>query len=350
MLRAFAFAVALAITNLVGVIARSQDLLPSATPPEALRRIEKHKDWTWSVAVSPDDWRLLSCSGDPDHTARVWDYATGKEIRRLDLPKGLYDAVWLPDGRRALVAGTEGVITLWDAQSEIALARLKGHTKPVRALDVKRDGRVAASGSEDGTARIWDLAKEVEMLKLEVSAEEGVYSVAFSPDGRKLLTGDGGGVVCLWDLLTGREVSRIEGHEDVVWSVAFHPDGRRAVSGSGDGTIRIWDLATGRELRRYDESVDDVYHVAFSPDGSRLVAGTSSVSVPIWDVASGKRLHTIVVKTGGTLDLAFTADGSQLAGGCGDGSIWVASLPDRLPGEFPRPKTNTSSKDRRKGR
>ncbi len=340
----------------VGAAARSQEKAPpsdaAAKADPGLRRFERQKDWVWGVALSPDEWRLLTCSGDADHTARVWDFATAREIRRREFPRGMYDAVWLPDGRRALLAGGDGIITLWDARSDAALGKLQGHMKGVRCLELSRDGRLLASGGEDGTARTWDVSRGAETLKLDVAVDpdgtEPVYAVAFTPDGRRLVTGDGDGGLRLWDLATGREAGRLEGHEEAVMSVAFLPDGRRVVSGSDDKTVRLWDLADGRERLRYAGATDGVNHVELSPDGRRLAAGTDGMTVPIWDVATGKPLHTIEVKTGGTLDLAFTADGSRLIGGCGDGSVWVATLPDQFPGEAPRPRAAT--KPQRKGR
>lgn len=339
----------------VGATARAQNDAASDTTPKAeggLRRLERHKDWVWGVALSPDEWRLMTCSGGPDHTARVWDFVTGKEIRRRDFIGGTYDALWLPDGRRAVVAGADGVITLWDVRDDAVLAKLQGHAKGVRCLDLSRDARLLASGSEDGTARIWDLARGAETLKLDVAiapdGSEPVYTVAFGPDGRQLLTGDGDGAIRLWDLAAGREDAKIEGHDEAVWSVAFLPDGRRVVSGSDDKTVRLWDLASGRERLRYEGAGDGVNHVAISRDGRRLAAGTDGPTIPIWELATGRLLHTIEVKTGGTLDLAFTADGSRLVGGCGDGTVWVASLPDHFPGEAPRPRV--APKAQRKGR
>jgi WD40 repeat protein len=92
--------------SVIGAPVRSQEKVATASSPEALRRIERHKDWTWAVALSPDEWQLLSSSGDPDRTARVWDFATGKALRNLERASGINDVVWLPDGRCALLAGS----------------------------------------------------------------------------------------------------------------------------------------------------------------------------------------------------------------------------------------------------
>jgi WD40 repeat protein len=78
--------------------------------------------------------------------------------------------------------------------------------------------------------------------------EEAVWSVAFSPDGTRLATGSDDDHVRLWDVASGEEIARLEGHTERISVVAFSPDGARLVSGSDDGTIRLWDVASGREM------------------------------------------------------------------------------------------------------
>jgi WD40 repeat protein len=138
--------------------------------------------------------------------------------------------------------------------------------------------------------------------------------VAFSPDGRRLLSGHfgpgSGNRIVLWDAAAG-EVRRFTGHSGVVTAVAFLPDGRSFLSASGDDTIRQWDVKMGKELRRMEhkEAVNDV---AISPDGGRaLSAGFSDHKVRIWDLSDGGLLYTLKVHRGAVLGVAFSADGRQ---------------------------------------
>jgi hypothetical protein len=97
---------------------------------------------------------------------------------------------------------------------------------------------------EDGTVGLWDAASGAELLCLR-GHEERVWSVAFSPDGRRLASASGDGTVRLWDAASGAELLCLRGHEEWVLSVAFSPDGRRLASASGDDTVRLWDAASG---------------------------------------------------------------------------------------------------------
>jgi WD40 repeat protein len=97
-----------------------------------------------------------------------------------------------------------------------------------------------------------------------------VNSVAFSPDGRQVVSGSWDQTVRLWDAATGAALQTLEGHTDSVTSVAFSPDGRQVVSGSGDRTVRLWDAATGAALQTLEGHTSSVRSMAFSPDGKLL--------------------------------------------------------------------------------
>jgi WD40 repeat protein len=94
-----------------------------------------------------------------------------------------------------------------------------------------------------------------------------VYSVAFSPDGKQVVSGSHDKTVRLWDAAIGTLLQTLEGHTSSVNSVAFSPDGKQVVSSSHDKTVRLWDAATGTLLQTLEGHTDPVYSVTFSPDG-----------------------------------------------------------------------------------
>jgi WD40 repeat protein len=118
---------------------------------------------------------------------------------------------------------------------------------------------------------------------LEGHADQ-VTSVAFSPDGKSIVSGSHDTTVHIWHVETGAALREpLEGHTDQVTSVAFSPDGKRIVSGSYDNTVRIWDGETGAALREPLEGHTDwVTSVAFSPEGKRIVSGSYDKTVRIW--------------------------------------------------------------------
>ena len=111
--------------------------------------------------------------------------------------------------------------------------------------------------------------------------------MCFSPDGRQLASGSGDKCVRVWDLSSGREVKKLEGHTDWVTSVCFSPDGSQLASGSDDKSVRVWDLCSGRDVKKLEGHAASVRSVRFSPDGRQLASGSDDTSVRVWDLSSG---------------------------------------------------------------
>jgi WD40 repeat protein len=132
-----------------------------------------------------------------------------------------------------------------------ACLRAISHPSAVICVAFSADGRhiVSGSGSGDGTVRIWDAETGAEVSAPLVGHSNRVNSVAFSPNCRHIVSGSRDNTVRIWDAETGAEVSApLVGHSNWVNSVAFSSDGRHVVSGSRDNTVRIWDAETGAEV------------------------------------------------------------------------------------------------------
>jgi len=232
----------------------------------------------------------------------LWDVASEREISTF---KGYPGAAFSPDRRTALSKSDGNSVKLWDVASGREIRTFTGHSSLVTSVAFSPDGSTALSGSFDKTVRLWDVATGRE-IRTFIGHSAWVASVAFSPDGRTALSGsadehalmrgqqNGDNTVRLWDVASGRELRTLTGHSGYVTSVAFSPDGRTVLSGSWDSTVRLWDVASGRELRTFKGHSGWVNSVAFSPIGRTALSSGTDGTVRIWDVETGTELAKMV--------------------------------------------------------
>jgi len=245
------------------------------------------------VAFSPDGKYLASGSG-------VWDeqqkqYASG-EIQLRDPTTGEERArysghassvlclAFSPDGRLLASAGFDGAIKVWDVEAAREAFTLPGHAKWVTSLAFSSDGQRLASGGFDEVVKVWDVRARAEARSWPMAGI--VAGVSFNPEGDKLAAcGYYNSGVQVWETVTGRPVLTLKGHSGFVTAVAFSPDGKRIVTTSEDNTLRLWETEAGQEVLTLKGHTNIVRSVAFSRDGKRIISGGWDKTVRVWDAS-----------------------------------------------------------------
>jgi len=281
-----------------------------------------HSDEVFSVAYSPDGRYLAS--GSIDKTIKIWEVATGKELRTLTGHSGgVFLVAYSPDGRYLASGSSDKTIKIWEVATGKELHTLTVYSYLYGADVVySPDGRYLASRSDDKTIKIWEVATGKELRTL--TGHSGpVLSVVYSPDGRYLASGGGlrDNTIKIWQVATGKVLRTLTGHSDWVLSVVYSPDGRYLASGSRQ-TIKIWQVATGKVLRTLTGHSDWVWSVVYSPDGRYLASG-SYQTIKIWEVATGKELRTLTGHFDSVKSVVYSPDGRYLASGSGDKTIKI---------------------------
>jgi eukaryotic-like serine/threonine-protein kinase len=211
------------------------------------------------------------------------------------------------------------------------LVELKGvfhHGNYVSAVAFSPDGKTIVTGCADHAARLWDAATGRPIgPPLDHMTGAAVVSVAFSPDGKTVLTGSHDKTARLWDADTGRPIGSPVTHPDGLFAAALSPDGRTILTGGfSDKAARLWDAATGRPIGPGLEVPDPVDSVAFSPDGRAILTGSADGTARLWDAATGRPIGPPMPHPSTVRAVAFSPDGRTLLTGCDDKTarLWDA--------------------------
>jgi WD40 repeat protein len=187
----------------------------------------------------------------------------------------------------------------------------KGHGAGVLGVAFSRDGRFVLSGADDKFAMLWEANTGRSVMKFE-GHEASVNGVAMSRDGKKALTGSDDKTARLWDVTTGKELLKLEGHEGGISQVAINFDASRAATAGSDKMARLWNLTTGKEIQTFAGHSDKLIGVAISPDGKSLLTGSWDKTARLWDLATGKEIRTFTGHTDKAGAVTFSADGRRV--------------------------------------
>ena len=290
-----------------------------------VRQFAGHAGSVNSVAFSPDGKQALS--GD-SAAVRLWDVATGKELRKDDSHRDRVIAVaFSPDGKYVASGSEDRKVILYEAATLRVLHTFRAHRSDVRAVAFTPDSKRLVSADRLAGVILWSVPDGKELSRLPIAPSGPLLSVvpigdkqfvlcpagnnsavlrtldakeavlytfdqhtgkvvcaAVSRDGKHLMTASHDHTLIRWDLRTRKSTYQLRGHTAAVSSVAISPDGKLAVSGGADKELRLWDLTTGKPIRGLVGHTSTIWSVAVSPNGKYALSGSADGTMRLWSV------------------------------------------------------------------
>ena len=255
-------------------------------------------------------------SGEPRARLRLWNTATRQMMAEFPLDSKCWGLAFAKDGR-TLAISTLRSIVLWRMPEGTKLATYpRGpHTAAVALSDFAATPELglAAYGASAGQLHVVALRDGKELWTAPAS-QQVVTALAFSPDGKTLASAAGFGEsdIRLWDVDTGKEIGRLEGHSRWAGSLVFWPDGKKLASCSADQTIRIWDLANRQCLDVLRGHRLEVWRLALLPDNRTLVSGSKDGEVCVWETSVTHPRQPRVAIPDNVLSWCFSPDSQSV--------------------------------------
>ncbi len=279
---------------------------------EKVTTITFQKGYASNVGFSPDGKLLAAGVADEfhDNLTLLWrtsDWQQAGIIPVLDGPTS--NVHFTADSRRLLFSEFFSKSPLWDVQTGEPVSGAFDKDWGGSCGALSPDESLLVNVESDGSVKFVDLKRQ-QLLSLQKAHRMFARAAAFSPDGELVATGSND--IVLWEAKTQRLLARLE-HTDNVWSLAFSPDGKWLVSTHGDGAILLWEVAARRRVADFSGHIGPVRKVAFSRDGRLMASGSDDESLIVWQRDS---LHKQAVLTGhknGVSEIVFPAESGQIA-------------------------------------
>jgi len=308
-----------------------------------------------------------------DHTIQIWDTTSGQALLKLNGSLSYQtNPVWLQGSKQIVTSGSDGQIRLWESRIDTPIASLDTTTekrtssalaasfdgswlavakengelsiwqtstpKPQKIFEVKTpqlvslaispDGKLLAGAGQDGYLHLWQWkGNELRLFKDIPLPSRLVRTLIFSPDGKKLVTGDDGGQLLVWDTQNWQSAEKLTGHSGFIKTLVFSQNGQFLVSGGQDGVVRTWDFERQKELSAI-QLTGPLEALTISPQGEAIATATLDGNIQVWQPVSRKLYFELKGAGLQALGLAFSPDGQQLAATRQDGAlqIWQITL------------------------
>ncbi len=311
-------------------------VLDLASGHENLSVPEAHSEGITSVAWSPNGTIIASGSGFSGGQIRLWDVVSGDLVGTLEgHTSWICQLTFSTDGLLLYSAGGDQTIRIWDVEQRRCLATLRGSRHEVYGLALSPDGTTLASVCKDGVVAFWSaVPRPGEQLPRLKTLGKFAWP-AFAPDS-PVLAVPCEGVVTLLDLKTCKEIERLEPlGTDGVYMVAYSPDGTLLVSGSLSGKIRVWSCAERRLLRELNGHKEAIFGLYFRADGTQLLSVDVKGNAIWWDVHTWETGQQFLMEFAG--GAAVSPDGRFLAIGAAGALRWFSAETGELLKTIPGP-------------
>ncbi len=329
-----------------------------AADGKPLRKFVGHTGAVLSVGFNRAGDRLLTTS--QDGTVRIWNVADGAELKQFrGHASGVTSAAFSPDEKTIVTTGQDGTAIVWpldalsptgssDDDAPADVRAFRGHRGPIHGVVYAPDGQTVATVGDDRRVLIWKPSDVRPYRLAEVFSEQpppppssrelighrtAVLGVAFSPDGKCLVSGGLDNALIVWDVASGQPLKTLRGHAGQVRACRYSADGKLVLSGANDGTLRLWNIDEYEEARTVAPLVltghaDAVLAADFSADEKTIVTAGRDRIAKLWDVRTRKETATLAegheyLSSAGL----FTADGVRLITSAVDGTtrVWDVS-------------------------
>ncbi|KAG2053337.1 WD40 repeat-like protein [Suillus hirtellus] len=270
----------------------------------------------------PGGQRIITCSS--DGSLRVWNLKNGKQIgdNWRDGDGAVCTIALSLDGKKVVSGSEDGGVRLWDMDTGKIIMKWMGHTKPVVSVCWSGDGQRVLSGSYDGTARQWNVGSGEANPTPIKTGYKSVFAVVYSPDMTMFATGGYEQFIKIWNAKTGKLVATLEA-ADSVWGLAWTRDGKTLISGSRNGSIGTWSTTTWKQIAVLDGHTWGVEAIAISPNGRILASASHDMTARLWNLENNQPIGSPLQRVHFVRSVSFSADGKLLATGCSDNNAYT---------------------------